>query len=72
LNRIVPSLELLISMPSPKIVPYQPNASVRSRRIDPKEWERLRPQLEALYMKDDRKLEEVVEIMAEHDSFHAR
>jgi hypothetical protein len=45
-------------MLSPKIVRYQPNAAVRSRRIDPKEW-------------DDKKLE-VMEIMALNHSFHAR
>lgn len=59
-------------MSSPKIVLYQPNPPVRSRRIDPKEWERLRPRLEALYIKDDKKLEEVMEIMVLYDSFHAR
>lgn len=57
---------------SPKIVPYQPNAAVRSRRIDPKEWERRRPHIEELYIKDDKNLEEVMEIMALYHSFHAR
>jgi hypothetical protein len=57
---------------SPKIVHYQPNTAVRSRRIDPKDWERLRPRLEELYVKDDKKLEEVMEIMALNESFHAR
>lgn len=59
-------------MLSPKIVRYQPNAAVRSRRIDPKEWDGLRPRIEELYIKDDKKLEEVMEIMALNHSFHAR
>ena len=59
-------------MASPKIVPYEPNAAIRSRRIDPKEWDRRRSLLEQLYVKDDKKLEEVMEIMALHDNFHAR
>jgi hypothetical protein len=59
-------------MLSPKIVPYQPNAAVRSRRIDPKVWERLRPRIEELYIKHDKKLEEVMEIMALNNDFHAR
>jgi Clr5 domain len=57
---------------SPKIVPYQPNAVTRARRIDPKDWEACRPRLEDLYANDDRKLEEVMEIMALNHSFYAR
>jgi predicted nucleic acid-binding protein len=72
LKQITLRLELLVAMFSPMIVPYQPNAAVRSRRIDAKDWERLRPRLEELYIKDDKKLEEVMEIMAVYDSFHAR
>ena len=59
-------------MVSPKIVPYQPNAPLRSGRIDAKEWDRLRPRVEELYIKDERKLEEVMEIMALQHSFYAR
>jgi hypothetical protein len=59
-------------MASPKIVLYQPNAPLRSGRIDAKDWDRLRPRLEELYIKDDKKLEEVMEIMALHHSFCAR
>jgi Clr5 domain len=59
-------------MLSPKIVPYQPNAAVRSRRIDAEDWEKRRPRLEELYIKDDKKLEEVMEIMALSESFNAR
>jgi hypothetical protein len=57
---------------SPKIVPYQPNAAVQSQRIDPKDWEKLRPRLEELYIKDDKKLDEVMQIMALNEYFHAR
>jgi hypothetical protein len=59
-------------MTSPKIVLYQPNAPLRSGRIDAKEWDRLRPRVEELYIKDERKLEEVMEIMALQHSFYAR
>lgn len=61
-----------LSMLSPKIVLYQPNAEVRSRRIDVEDWEKHRPRLEELYIKDDKKLEEVMEIVALYNSFHAR
>jgi Clr5 domain len=60
------------NMASPKIVLYQPNAPLRSGRIDAKEWDRLRPRVEELYIKDERKLEEVMEIMALQHSFNAR
>jgi len=60
------------NMASPKIVLYQPNAPLRSGRIDVKEWDRLRPRVEELYIKDERKLEEVMEIMALQHSFNAR
>ena len=59
-------------MTSPKIVLYQPNAAVRSQRIDTKEWDKRRPRLEELYVKNDKKLEEVMEIMALQEGFHAR
>jgi hypothetical protein len=59
-------------MLSPKIVLYQPNAATRARRIDPEDWERLRPQVEELYINDDKKLEEVMDIMALNHSFYAR
>jgi hypothetical protein len=59
-------------MASPKIILYQPNAAVRSRRIDTKEWDMRRPRLEELYVKNDKKLEEVMEIMALQEGFHAR
>jgi hypothetical protein len=64
--------KLPVSMFSPKIVLYQPNAPIRAPRIDPKDWERLRPHLEKLYIADDKKLEEVMDIMALNHSFHAR
>ena len=60
------------NMASPKIVLYQPNAPLRSGRIDAKEWDRLRPHIEELYIKDERKLEAVMEIMALQHSFYAR
>jgi hypothetical protein len=64
--------EPVVSMASPKIVLYQPNAAVRSRRIDTREWDRRRSRLEELYVKNDKKLEEVMEIMALQEGFHAR
>jgi hypothetical protein len=77
--KIDPSLALFFSRPerivgmaSPKIILYQPNAAVRSQRIDTKEWDRRRPRLEELYVKMDKKLEEVMEIMALQEGFHAR
>jgi len=36
------------------------------------EWERLRPRLETLYIKEDKTLQEVMEIMAVNGSFYAR
>jgi hypothetical protein len=62
----------LPDMASPKIVLYQPNAPLRSGRIDAKEWDRVQPRVEELYIKDERKLEEVMEIMALQHSFYAR
>lgn len=59
-------------MASPKIVPYQPNGAVKSRRIDRESWDSLRPRLEELYVRDDKKLEEVMQIMAQDEAFHAR
>jgi uncharacterized protein (DUF2384 family) len=59
-------------MASPKIVLYKPNAAVRSRRIDTREWDRRRPRLEELSVQNDKKLEEVMEIMALQEGFHAR
>ena len=59
-------------MASPKIIPYEPTAAARPRRIDPQEWDTRRPRLEQLYIKDDKKLEEVMSIMALQDNFHAR
>jgi hypothetical protein len=59
-------------MAFPKIILYQPNAAARSQRIDTKEWDRRRPRLEELYVKNEKKLEEVMEIMALQEGFHAR
>ena len=59
-------------MLSPKIVHYQPNARLRSRRIDAKEWERHRSRIEKLYITDDKTVEEVINIMALQDGFNAR
>jgi Clr5 domain len=60
------------NMASPKIVLYQPNPPPRSGRIDAKEWDKLRPRIEELYIKDERKLGEAMEIMALQYSFYAR
>ena len=35
--------EPVVSMASPKIILYQPNAVVRLQRIDKREWDRRRP-----------------------------
>jgi hypothetical protein len=59
-------------MTSPKIVPYEPNATLRAPRINTEEWNRLRPRLEKLYVEDDKTLAEIMETMALHDGFHAR
>jgi hypothetical protein len=72
LFEIIGRLQLPASMVSLKIVPWKLNAVTRSRRIDAKDWERLRPRLEELYIKDDKTLKEVVEIMARDHSFNPR